>query len=53
MVPISLEFGVSVTEVAAVLTLTFWLRIVGAIGGGWLADRIGRKALSMLKTPKG
>jgi SHS family lactate transporter-like MFS transporter len=48
MVPIAQEFGVSVTAVAAVLTFTLWLRLVGAIGFGWLADRIGRKTPLML-----
>ena len=43
LVPIANEFDVSVTAVAAVLTLTLWLRLVGAVGAGWLADRIGRK----------
>jgi MFS transporter, SHS family, lactate transporter len=48
MVPIAREFGVSVTAVASVLTLTLWLRLIGAIGAGWLADRIGRKWPLML-----
>ena len=48
MAPIAQEFGVSVTAVAAVLTLTIWLRLIGAIGSGWLADRIGRKVPLML-----
>jgi SHS family lactate transporter-like MFS transporter len=48
MVPIAKEFGVSVTAVASVLTLTLWLRLVGAIGSGWLADRVGRKTPLML-----
>jgi SHS family lactate transporter-like MFS transporter len=48
MVPIAEEFGVSVTAVAAVLTLTIWPRLVGAIGSGWLADRVGRKVPLML-----
>ena len=48
MVPIAQEFGVSVTAVAAILTLTIWLRFVGAIGAGWLADRIGRKGPLMI-----
>ena len=48
MVPVASEFGVSVTAVAAVLTLTIWLRLVGAIGSGWLADRVGRKVPLML-----
>ena len=43
MVPIAKEFGVSVTAVASILTLTLWFRLAGAVGAGWLADRIGRK----------
>src|SRR5277367_2654993 len=48
MVPIAKEFGVSVTAVAAVLALTIWMRLIGAIGSGWLADRIGRKTPLMI-----
>jgi SHS family lactate transporter-like MFS transporter len=48
LVPIANEFGVSVTAVAAVLTFTLWLRLVGAVGAGWLADRIGRKTPLMI-----
>jgi SHS family lactate transporter-like MFS transporter len=48
MVPIAQEFGVSVTAVAAVLTVTTWMRLVGATGAGWLADRVGRKGPLML-----
>jgi SHS family lactate transporter-like MFS transporter len=48
LVPIAKEFDVSVTAVAAVLTLTLWLRLVGAVASGWLADRIGRKTPLML-----
>jgi MFS transporter, SHS family, lactate transporter len=48
MAPIADEFGVSVTAVAAVLTLTLWLRLVGATASGWLGDRIGRKVPLML-----
>src|SRR3984893_113606 len=48
MAPIAKEFGVSVTAVAAVLTFTLWLRFVGAVGSGWMADRIGRKTPLML-----
>jgi len=48
MTSIAKEFDVSVTAVAAVLTFTLWLRLVGAIGAGWLGDRIGRKAPLML-----
>ena len=48
MVPIANEFDVSVTALASVLTLTLWLRLVGAVGAGWLADRIGRIGPLML-----
>src|SRR5262252_6392645 len=48
LVPIAKEFEVSVTAVAAVLTLTLWLRLVGAVASGWLADRIGRKIPLMI-----
>src|ERR1700724_95323 len=48
MVPISQEFGVPMTEVAFVLTITLWLRLVGAVASGWLADRVGRKIPLMI-----
>ena len=48
MVPIANEFGISVTLVASALTVTLWLRLIGAVASGWLADRIGRKAPLML-----
>jgi SHS family lactate transporter-like MFS transporter len=48
MVPISQEFGVPLTAVTAVFTITLWLRLVGATASGWLADRIGRKAPLMI-----
>ena len=48
MVPISKEFGVPLASVALVLTITLWMRLVGAVGAGWLADRIGRKAPLMI-----
>lgn len=48
MVAIAKEFGVSVTVLAGVLTVTLWLRFIGAIGAGWLADRIGRRTPLML-----
>src|SRR5262249_10214277 len=48
LVPIAKEFDVSVTAVAAVLTLTLWLRLVGAVASGWLADPIGRQIPLML-----
>jgi MFS transporter, SHS family, lactate transporter len=48
MLPIATEFGVPLTAVTAVFTLTLWLRLVGATGAGWLADRIGRKKPLMI-----
>src|ERR1700681_5009533 len=46
--PIAKEFDVPVPEVAAVLTITLWMRLVGATASGWLADRIGRKTPLMI-----
>src|SRR5262249_8472069 len=48
MVPIAKEFGVPLTEVTFVLTITLWMRLVGACASGWLADRVGRKAPLMI-----
>src|SRR5262245_30601592 len=48
MVPIAEEFGVPLTAVAIVFTLTLWMRLVGAVASGWLADRIGRKTPLMI-----
>ena len=48
MVPISQEFGVPLTAVALVFTLTLWLRLLGATASGWLADRVGRKIPLMI-----
>src|SRR5437763_16650661 len=48
MAPIAKEFGVPVSEVAAVLTITLWMRLIGATASGWLADRIGRKTPLMI-----
>jgi SHS family lactate transporter-like MFS transporter len=48
MVPISKEFGVPLTAVAFVLSVTLWLRLVGAVTSGWMADRIGRKTPLMV-----
>src|ERR1700756_305414 len=48
MVPISKEFGVPLSEVAFVLTLTLWMRLIGAVASGWLADRVGRKIPLMI-----
>ena len=51
MVPISKEFGVPLTAVAFVLSVTLWLRLVGAVTSGWFADRIGRKTPLMVVDP--
>src|SRR5215211_173387 len=48
MLPISEEFGVPLTAVTAVFTITLWLRLLGATGAGWMADRLGRKAPLMI-----
>ncbi len=48
MLPIAKEFDVPLTAVTAVFTVTLWLRLVGATGSGWLADRIGRKTPLMV-----
>ena len=48
MVPIAQEFGVPLTAVTAVFTVTLWLRLVGATAAGWMADRMGRKAPLMI-----
>lgn len=48
MVPISKAFAVPLPTVAWAVTLTLWLRLVGAVSNGWLADRIGRKIPLML-----
>ena len=46
--PIADEFHVPTTEVAIVFTLTLWMRLIGAVASGWLADRIGRKTPLMI-----
>jgi MFS transporter, SHS family, lactate transporter len=48
MVPIAKEFDVPLTQVAVLFTITLWLRLVGAVASGWLADRIGRKTPLMI-----
>src|SRR6201982_436156 len=48
MVPISKDFGVPLTEVAVVFTLTLWMRLVRATAAGLLGDRIGRKKPLMI-----
>src|SRR5271155_1279804 len=48
MVPIAKEFNVPLTEVAFVLTITLWMRLIGAVASGWMADRVGRKIPLMI-----
>jgi MFS transporter, SHS family, lactate transporter len=48
LVPISKYFGVGLTGVTWVVTLTFLMRFVGAFASGWLADRVGRRAPLMI-----
>src|SRR5499427_3979728 len=48
MLPISKEFGVPLTNVAFILTVTLWMRLLGAVASGWLADRVGRKIPLMI-----
>jgi SHS family lactate transporter-like MFS transporter len=48
MQPIAQTFGVSMTEVTFVFTITLWMRLVGATAAGWLGDRIGRKTPLMI-----
>jgi SHS family lactate transporter-like MFS transporter len=48
MLPISQSFHVPLTAVTAVFTITLWMRLIGATGAGWLADRIGRKKPLMI-----
>lgn len=48
MVPIARAFDVSLTAVAFVVSMAFWLRLAGGVVGGWLCDRIGRKTPLML-----
>src|SRR5689334_4418339 len=48
LVPISKEFNEPLTAVTIVFTLTLWMRLIGAVGSGWMADRLGRKAPLMI-----
>jgi MFS transporter, SHS family, lactate transporter len=48
MVAIAKEFSVPLTAVTVVFTVTLWMRLVGAVASGWLADRIGRKTPLMI-----
>ncbi|WP_158258256.1 MFS transporter [Rhodopila globiformis] len=48
MHPIAQEFGVSMTSVTFVFTITLWMRLVGATAAGWVGDRMGRKKPLMI-----
>ena len=48
MEPIAEEFHVPLAAVAFVLTITLWMRLIGAVAAGWLADRVGRKTPLMI-----
>src|SRR5215467_2321279 len=48
MLPISQEFGVPLTDVTFVFTITLWMRLVGAVSSGWLGDRLGRRLPLMI-----
>jgi len=48
MLPISQEFGVPLTAVAIIFTLTLWMRLLGATVAGWMGDRMGRKTPLMI-----
>src|SRR5713101_9527399 len=48
MLPFSQEFGVPLTAVAIIFTLTLWMRLVGATAAGWIGDRWGRKTPLMI-----
>lgn len=48
MHPIAQTFGVSMTAVTLVFTITLWMRLLGATASGWLGDRLGRKTPLMI-----
>src|SRR3954454_13896967 len=48
IVPIAKSFGEPLTYVALVGTLTLWMRLLGAVAAGWMADRMGRRAPLMI-----
>jgi MFS transporter, SHS family, lactate transporter len=48
IVPIAKEFSAPLTWVAVVGTLTLWMRLLGAVAAGWMADRLGRRAPLMI-----
>src|ERR1700760_4194472 len=48
IVPIAKQFDAPLALVAVVGTLTLWMRLLGAVAAGWMADRMGRKAPLMI-----
>src|ERR1700750_315969 len=48
IVPIAKQFDAPLALVAVVGTLTLWMRLLGAVAAGWMADRLGRKAPLMI-----
>jgi MFS transporter, SHS family, lactate transporter len=48
LVPVSKHFGVELKWVGLLVSATLYLRLVGAVGAGWLCDRVGRKGPLML-----
>jgi len=46
--PISRQFHVPLTAAAVVVTLTLWMRLIGACASGWMADRVGRRTPLMI-----
>src|ERR1700744_3753947 len=48
MHPIAETFGVSMTAVTFVFTITLWMRLLGATASGWFGDRLGRKKPLMI-----
>jgi MFS family permease len=47
MHPIAAAFHISMLEVTFVITITLWMRLIGATASGWICDRIGRKPLTI------
>ena len=48
LVPITQEFKVPLTAAALIVSLTLWMRLLGACSAGWMADRMGRRTPLML-----
>jgi len=48
LVPIAKEFHADLYLVVLVGSMTMWMRFVGAIAAGWMADRLGRRAPLMI-----